>query len=109
MALTIDLGQDTIQLSHPNSDLSLMLRASLDISLAGNLGYPEDPKELINSGLIWIAQSPEIKMHVVATARAHLPESVPSFVSRVGDIICKSKVRDQGPKAHTQGCDRHTY
>lgn len=105
MALTIDLGQDTIHLSHTNSDLSLMLRAWLDISLAGDLdsGYPEDPKELINSGLIWIAQSPEIKMHVVATSRAHLPESVSSFVSRVGDIICKSKVRYHGPTATYTG------
>ncbi|GIK03672.1 hypothetical protein Aspvir_007746 [Aspergillus viridinutans] len=31
-------------------------------------------------------------MHVIATARAHFPESVPSFISHVGDIIRKSKL-----------------
>ncbi|PKX93107.1 uncharacterized protein P174DRAFT_432441 [Aspergillus novofumigatus IBT 16806] len=100
MALVIELGQDTIHLSHSNSDLSLMLRASLDISLSGNLnsGRPEDLNKLINSGLIWISQSPEIKMHVVVTTRSHFSESVPSYVSHVGDIIRKSKVRYHGPK-----------
>jgi hypothetical protein len=105
MALVIDLGQDTIHLSHSDSDLSLMLRASLDISLAGNLdpGHPKDLGKLINSGLIWIAQSPEIKMHVIATARAHSPESVPSFISHAGDIIRKSKVRYHGQGATYTG------
>jgi hypothetical protein len=100
MAQVIDLGQDTIHLSHSNSGLSLMLRASLDISLAGNLDsrHPEDPEKLINSGFIWIAQSPEIKIHVVATARAYFLESSPSFISHVGDIIRKSRVRYHGPK-----------
>ncbi|KAG2024532.1 hypothetical protein GB937_003724 [Aspergillus fischeri] len=111
MALVIDLGQDTIHVSHSNSDLSLKLRASLDISLAGDLdsGQLEVPKELINSGLIWIAQSPEIKMHVVATARSHLPKSVPSFISHVGDIIRKSKLwSDLDLAVLLRSCDHFT-
>ncbi|EDP50076.1 hypothetical protein AFUB_064070 [Aspergillus fumigatus A1163] len=76
MTLIIDLGQDTIHVSHSNPDLSLVLRASLGISLAGDLdsGHLEVPKEMINSGMIWIAQLPEIEMHVVATARSHFSD-----------------------------------
>lgn len=114
MTLVIGLGQDTIHLSHSNSDLSLMLRASLDISLSGNLnsGRPGDLDKLINSGLIWISQSPEIKMHVVVTTRSHFSEPVPSFISHVGDIIRKSKVRYHGPRTqnhlHRAVIDRST-
>ncbi|RHZ73500.1 hypothetical protein CDV55_108964 [Aspergillus turcosus] len=46
-------------------------------------------------------------MHVVATSKAHLPESVPSFVSRVGDIICKSKLwSDLDLAVLLRSCDR---
>lgn len=105
MTLIIDLGQDTIHVSHSNPDLSLVLRASLGISLAGDLhsGHLEVPKEMINSGMIWIAQLPEIEMHVVATARSHFSESVPSLIFHVGDIIRKSKVRYHAAKATYAG------
>ncbi|KAF7114344.1 hypothetical protein CNMCM5793_008296 [Aspergillus hiratsukae] len=46
-------------------------------------------------------------MHVVATARAHLHESVPSFVSRVEDIVCKSKLwSDLDLAVLLRSCDR---
>ncbi|KAF7589150.1 hypothetical protein BBP40_004720 [Aspergillus hancockii] len=92
MACMIDLGSGIFFAPHLN--LHLALRASVEMlfpARAMSLKSVEDLKDVLYSGIIWVDQVPELKLHVHINAGPDLERSLSIFTSQIGDIICTSK------------------
>lgn len=94
MALTLDLG--TIVLHSPGSNLKLTQHATaLVVPPSGTTGLDEikDFESLIQTGEIWLSQAPELKLQIRISVGPHLSRPASSFFSRLGEVLCHSKVR----------------
>ncbi|KAL4964787.1 uncharacterized protein BDV14DRAFT_200599 [Aspergillus stella-maris] len=90
MSCSIDLGQRLF--SSSNSGLNLSLQASALILLAAEsplLNNSQQLKEVLTSGDLWVTQTPELKLNLCVASGVDLH---PSFISQVGQIVCRAKM-----------------
>ncbi|KAL4956576.1 hypothetical protein BDW69DRAFT_79446 [Aspergillus filifer] len=90
MSCSIDLGQRLF--SSSDSGLNLSLQASALILLAAEsslLNNSPQLKEILTSGDLWVTQATELKLNICIVSGADLH---PSFISQVGQIVCRAKM-----------------
>ncbi|PLB54417.1 hypothetical protein P170DRAFT_505180 [Aspergillus steynii IBT 23096] len=94
MTFNFDLGTETFSLA--TSDLDFILHASAVISTPPGTWNPWSTesfrKELV-AGSIWVDNDASLQLHLYISfdAESELSSSRSRFVSRLGDILCKSK------------------
>lgn len=95
MSSTIDLGKSIFQTQ--GSSLNLTLRASAVMALPPESTLSrssKDAEELFRSGGLWVIQAPELKLHICITAGPEVTHCASAFSSKLGQVLCNSKVSD---------------
>lgn len=94
MASTFDLGTSVLCSPEPNLKLTQHATA-LVIPPSGTTGPDEIEvfESLLQAGEIWLDQAPELKLQILVSVGSHLTSPASSFFSRIGEILCHSKVR----------------
>ncbi|PWY86213.1 hypothetical protein BO70DRAFT_423472 [Aspergillus heteromorphus CBS 117.55] len=93
MSLPVDLGE--AHFTSPTSVLTLTLHASVQMLLSEREASWMDAvrfQRLLKHSNVWVSPTPELKLYLTITTSTAMALPVSAFVSRIGEILCSSKV-----------------